>query len=73
MPAEGSVQRADSDKTGNDSAANHRQVWEAKPGKSFSRVFRTMAVSLALAVTAPVLLAEDEDHESGKGNDLTGV
>lgn len=28
---------------------------------------------LALAVAAPVLLAEEGDHEHGKGNDRTGI
>jgi hypothetical protein len=33
----------------------------------------TSVLLLAIAVAAPVLLAEEEDHERGKGNDLTGV
>src|SRR5438105_15750743 len=43
------------------------------------RLIRLLALLLALAVAAPVLLAEDEDHgrdrghEPGKANDLTGV
>ena len=42
-------------------------------------LIRLLALLLALAMTAPVLLAEDwdhdrdRDHEPGKANDLTGV
>ena len=36
-------------------------------------VWDSVGRGVALAVTAPVLLAEEEDHEPGKGNDWTGV
>ena len=36
-------------------------------------LIRLLAFLLALAVTAPVLLAEDGGQELGNANDLTGV
>jgi hypothetical protein len=36
-------------------------------------LIRLLALLLVLAMTTPVLLADDGNHEHGKANDLTGV
>jgi hypothetical protein len=49
--------------------SNHYDRWDGK------RLIRLLALLLALAVSTPVLLAEDQDHDRDRdhGPDLTGV
>ena len=68
-----SVPSCDSRKFENNTATEHQQVRKRNSGKLLAILCRLIALLLALAVAAPVLLAEEEDHEPGKGNDLTGV
>ena len=56
-------QNCDDRKADGSTAIEHRQMQEPNPGKSFTVICRVLSVLVALVVAAPVLLAEDRDHD----------
>ena len=70
-----SVHSCNDRKSENNSASKHRKVHDPNSVKLLTIVGRLLALLLALAVTVPVLLAEDGDHINGrdKAHDPTGV
>jgi hypothetical protein len=58
-----SVHTCDDKKFENNTATKHRQIEEPVPGKAFIVMCRLVALLLALAVSTPVLLADDGDHD----------